>query len=343
MTYAEQFEQELRAWLGRSLYVWGGNGKLVTEFEDDAAFESWVRRREVKDSSHTKEENVQRVLTLYRTLRNKGVENIICGDCSGFVFYCLQQIGLDKGDMSAATMYGNCTAITKDALQAGDLVFHHNGTKITHVGVYLGETTEIESIGRDSGVVLKSLNRKTSSGALYWNRFGAWPGIREVAETKSEVEGVKNLTQTGYVLVDKINVYCNVRSGPSTSYTKIGKAYKGDDYPLFAKVSETGTSWEWWKINYDGTVGYIRTDLASLASSSSAAVSPGNGDTMHVTGGSVNIRVGPGTEYERITTLQEGDIYPFLGTATDSDGDPWIKFEYEDQEAYISGAYAEVI
>jgi len=337
MTNAQLFEVELRKWIGRSLYVWGGNGKLVSEFADDAAFETWVRSREVADDSHTKEKNVLRVLTLYKALKSKGVEDIICGDCSGTVYYCLKQIGLDKGDMSAATMYGECTAITKDALQPGDLIFHHNGTKITHVGVYLGGTTEIENIGRDSGVVLKSLNRKTSSGELYWNRFGVWPGMRDVAETKSENESVKSLTQIGFILVDKINEYCNVRNGPSVSYSKIGKAYKGDDYPLFAKVAETGTTYTWWKINYDGVVGYIRADLASKASEN---VNVSSGDTMRITGGRVNIRIGPGTEYECIAELHCGDMYPYLGETTENG---WIKFEYEDQVAYVFGELAEVI
>jgi len=340
MTNAERFEQELRSWIGRSLYVWGGNGKLATTFADDAAFEAWVRSREVKDSSHTKEQNVQRVLALYKTLKAKGIDDIICGDCSGFVYACLKTIGLDKGDMSAATMYGNCTAISKDTLQPDDLIFHHNGTKVTHVGVYLGGTIEIENIGRDSGVVLKSLNRKTSSGALYWNRFGVWPGMRDITEAESETESVKDLTQIGYILLNKINERCNVRSGPGTSYTVIGKAYKGDDYPLFAEVSETGTSWTWWKINYDGTVGYIRSDLASKASAGTESAAAGNGDTMRITGRSVNIRTGPGTEYERIDTLHRGDIYPYLGEIT---ANGWIKFEYEDQVAYVSGKYAEVI
>lgn len=338
MTYAEQLEQILREeWLGTSLYVWGGNGELVESFADYAAFEVWVRKKEVADSSHTKEQNVQRVLARYKKLKAAGVTRIRCGDCSGTLYSVFKQMGIDRGDMSAATMYGNCTPITKDALQPGDLIFHHNGTKITHVGVYFGGTTEAENIGRDSGVVLKSLNRKTSSGALYWNRFGVWPGMRDVAETESEVESVKNLTQTGFILVDKINEYCNVRSGPSTSYSKIGKAYKGDDYPLFAKVSETGTSWKWWKINYDGTVGYIRTDLASKASEDAFAIA---GDTMRITGGRVNIRTGPGIEYDWIAELHCGDMYPYLGETTENG---WIKFEYEDQIAYVSGKHAEVI
>lgn len=345
MTNAEQMEKILRdEWLNISLYVWGGNGQLVESFESFAAFEAWVRKMEVADSSHTKEENVQRVLNRCRALKSKGVAHIRIGDCSGTLYAVFNQMGIDKGDMSAASMYGRCTHIEKSQLQPGDLLFRFNGTKISHVGVYIGGTNVIENNSRDKGVIITKLDRKVS-GELYWNRFGVWPGMRDVATSTQpekpvvKKERVEDLKRIGFVVVDKINTSCNVRSGPGKSYAIVGEALKGDDYPLFAEVTEPGTNWKWFKINYDGVVGYIRTDLASSVSAVPTA-SKGSGDTMRVTADGVNIRTGPSTDYPVITTLDSGAIYPYLGETTE---DGWIKFEYEDVEAYISGQFAEVV
>lgn len=48
-------------------------------------------------------------------------------------------------------------------------MFRHNGTKIHHVGVYLGNQLVAEAMGRDNGVVVRDIN---ASGANYWNRYG---------------------------------------------------------------------------------------------------------------------------------------------------------------------------
>lgn len=344
MNNADRLEQILRdEWLNISLYGWGANGELVESFSGPAAFEAWVRKMETADSSHTKEENVQRVLKRCKALQEAGVAHIRIGDCSGTLYCCFKQIGIDRGDMSAASMYGICTHIDKSQLQPGDLLFRFNGSKISHVGVFIGGTNVIENNSRDKGVVITKLNRKLSSGELYWNRFGVWPGMRDISAAgypDNAEESVKFLKSIGFVLLNKINKSCNVRSGPGTSFDVVGTALKGDDYPLFAEVSESGTKWTWFKINYDGVVGYIRTDLASRVSADSSPVIAGRGDTMLVTGKTVNIRTGPGESFPFITTLKQNDAYPYLGETTE---DGWIKFEYEDITAYISGKYAEVV
>lgn len=346
MTNVEQVEKILRdEWLNISLYVWGGNGQLVESFENFAAFEAWVRKMEVADSSHTKEVNVQRILNRCRALQAAGVTHIRIGDCSGTFYSVFKQMGIGQGDMSAASMYSRCTHIDKSQLQPGDLLFRFNGSKISHVGIYLGGTTVIENNSRDKGVVITKLNRKLSSGELYWNRFGIWAGMRDTASSTqpenpvAPKERVEDLKRIGFIVVDKIKKSCNVRSGPSMSYAIVGEAAKGDDYPLFAELAEPGTKWKWFKINYDGVVGYIRTDLASSVSAVPTS-SAGTGDTMRVTADNVNIRTGPSTDYPVITTLDSGAIYPYLGETT---ADGWIKFEYEDVEAYISGQFAEVV
>lgn len=66
-----------------------------------------------------------------------------------------------------------------------------------------------------------------------------------------------NLPIVGKIIVDGINKWCNVRSGPGMEYTIIGRAKKNDTYSVYGVVED------WYQIDYNGSVGYIYGDLAS--------------------------------------------------------------------------------
>lgn len=80
---------------------------------------------------------------------------------------------LDEGllpyDMSSRGIYSMCAKIDRQNLIRGDLVFRHDGERIYHVGVYIGDGRVIESKGRDYGVIEAGIDRW---GTGYWNRFG---------------------------------------------------------------------------------------------------------------------------------------------------------------------------
>jgi hypothetical protein len=69
--------------------------------------------------------------------------------------------------------------------------------------------------------------------------------------------GTSKLTVVGKIIVDEINKWCNVRSGPGLEYTIIGRAKKNDNYYVYGAVKD------WYQIDYNGSVGYIYGDLAS--------------------------------------------------------------------------------
>lgn len=66
-----------------------------------------------------------------------------------------------------------------------------------------------------------------------------------------------NLKVVGKIIVDEINKWCNVRSGPGLEYTIIGRAKKNDTYSVYGVVED------WYQVDYNGSVGYIFGDLAS--------------------------------------------------------------------------------
>jgi uncharacterized protein YraI len=79
----------------------------------------------------------------------------------------------------------------------------------------------------------------------------------------------------------------NIRSGPGTSYSKVGTLNKGDT------VCVVSTSDGWSKLD---TGNYVCSDYLATGCT-----------TEYCTGSNVNIRSGPGTSYSKVGTLNKGD------------------------------------
>ncbi len=226
----KEFMELLHNQVGKGIYVWGSDGEDLTAMKNP---EAWVERKSTT-ATCAKQANA-----MYRDLRKKGVEPIRAFDCSGLVYWCLNKLGLQKSDVSSRGLYRLCREIKKTELREGDFVFHHNGTKIVHVGVYAGQGLYIECRGTQYGVVL---NKTHYAG--YWNRFGRWKDFESDA---TEV----------YVKAGSVNV----REGDNKKTKLIGIAHKGDKFPLLG-IAPSG----WYNIDYKGQNGYIsnRADLTEV-------------------------------------------------------------------------------
>ena len=87
-------------------------------------------------------------------------------DCSGLIMYVFAQVGVSLPH-HAASQYGMGTAVSRDQLQAGDLVFF-NG--LGHAGIYIGGDQFIHSPHTGDVVKISSLSdswyaRRTSAPA----------------------------------------------------------------------------------------------------------------------------------------------------------------------------------
>ena len=92
-------------------------------------------------------------------------------DCSGLVYYCLRQVGVNIGRLSSAgySMYEAWERIDGIGnLQRGDLMFFYNDahTAISHVAVYLGNNQLIHASSTAGSVVISNL------GSWYYSHFG---------------------------------------------------------------------------------------------------------------------------------------------------------------------------
>ena len=89
-------------------------------------------------------------------------------DCSGLMYYCLTQYGYSMNRVANDQM-SQGTAVSRDQLIVGDLVFFGSGGEITHVGIYIGGGRFIHAANPRKGVIISSLSES------YYNAryFGA--------------------------------------------------------------------------------------------------------------------------------------------------------------------------
>lgn len=221
MADVNEFLNLLYSQVNRGIYVWGGNGENLSEMDKPI---EWIERHE----SNAKDE--RRAIALYEQRVRDGVVDIRAFDCSGLVYWALHELGLQKSDVSSRGLYSLCEHINKAELRPGDLVFHHDGKQIVHVGVCVGEE-QIECRGRDVGVVR---NRRRPD---YWNRFGRWKAF------DTEPSNAYVLVKGGSVRVrDKDGIYGRC----------LGIVHRGEEYPYLG-TAPSG----WYMIEYRGQPAYI--------------------------------------------------------------------------------------
>lgn len=80
-------------------------------------------------------------------------------DCSGFTMYVFDKIGINLPHQSGS-QYKMGTAISRDDLRAGDLLFFNtNGKGVSHVGIYVGDG-KFAHASSSRGVTISSLSDK---------------------------------------------------------------------------------------------------------------------------------------------------------------------------------------
>lgn len=95
-------------------------------------------------------------------------------DCSGFVNYVFDDLGIDLPRTSAG-MHSSGDKVSKEDLISGDLVFFNtSGKGVSHVGIYIGDGKFIHS-SSSKGVKIDKL-----SDPYYWGK--RYVGAKRVAE-----------------------------------------------------------------------------------------------------------------------------------------------------------------
>lgn len=214
------------------------------------------------------------------------------------------------------------------------------------------------SISAKKKVSVSRLNMRSGASTSY--RVITVLNKGEVVEVISESNGwskVKYDGRLGYVSSEYIEnieeestnkttkqvntATLNVRSGPSTSYSVIGKVHNGN------KVQVISESNGWSKIEYNGKNAYVSSmylKAVNVSSDSNKPVEPSTPETPSkpevsketkiVNTEVLNVRSGPSTSYSKIGKVYKGNK---VGVISESNG--WSKIEFNGKEAYVSSDY----
>ena len=73
-------------------------------------------------------------------------------DCSGFTSYVLEHAGGVDMNRSSRSQATQGTPVSAEQMQPGDLVFYANGSRINHVGLYIGDGQIVHASTEKTGI-----------------------------------------------------------------------------------------------------------------------------------------------------------------------------------------------
>lgn len=117
-----------------------------------------------------------------------------------------------------------------------------------------------------------------------------------------------------------------LREETSTSSAILATASSGD----YAVVIEDAGD-NWYKVDYKSTVGYMYADYLDLSTTLEADLGYG---LVQTEGSTLNVRSGPGTEYDRVAILADNTVVELLGMENG-----WFKLSYQGTVGYASSDY----
>ena len=138
--------------------------------------------------------------------------------------------------------------------------------------------------------------------------------------------------------VNNITSNLRVRQAPSTSALTIGYLLSGQE------VEITGESGDWYKINFNGKVGYSHKDyITKISNGSSGSSNNNSGSTVTEKDGTVNateglrVREGAGTNTKILGVLNHGSAVKIVDT-----NGSWYKIKYGSGYGYVHKDYIKV-
>lgn len=158
--------------------------------------------------------------------------------------------------------------------------------------------------------------------------YGYEKYIKIVQESTSSSVDIEVMSTQGKVI--KTSDFLNVRELPNTNSKTLGTVKLGSTVSITGKDKKTG----WYRINFNGNVGYVSNYYIEILNSSSSNNSTTTTTTYKKTTENLNMRTGAGTNYSIIVQIPKGTSVKVLST---SNG--WDKIEYNEKTGYCSNSY----
>ena len=126
----------------------------------------------------------------------------------------------------------------------------------------------------------------------------------------------------------------NVRIEPSATATVIGTVRKDKIYEYSKTKSAEGITWYYIKVS-DVRWGWVMGTFVSEVEEKSVPQEESKTGTLTVTASVVNVRMGAGTNYEKVATVREGEKYPYVDVK-----DGWYRIKVaSDKLGWIHGSF----
>ena len=145
----------------------------------------------------------------------------------------------------------------------------------------------------------------------------------------------------------------NFRKGPGTGYESMALLKAGVKVEVLDPLPEDYTSKSWFKIRYNGKVGYVQAPYVYIA-----GLTPDKDDKptatpdwdLDVVGigmitgtNGVNLREGPSVHYDSLLKLTTGTTVQLLKIPSGTDSDSWFLIRVNGKEGYIQAPYVVVL
>ena len=202
------------------------------------------------------------------------------------------------------------------------------GKTTEQLNVRKGSSTKYAKIGSLSKGAKVEIVSKLSNG-WYKIKYNGTYGYVSGAYVKLDSEQPKpgedeKIIATGKTTVSSLNV----RSGPSSNYSKLGTLTKETKVEVVERYSNG-----WYKIKYKGSYGYVSGAYVSLDGSKGEVIATGK------TTAGLNVRSGAGTGYKKIGHLNKGTKVEIVTKLSNG----WYKIKFNSSYGYVSGDYVKLI
>ena len=202
------------------------------------------------------------------------------------------------------------------------------GKTTEQLNVRKGSSTKYAKIGSLSKGAKVEIVSKLSNGwykIKYKGTYGYVSGAYVKLDSEQPKPGEdEKIIATGKTTVSSLNV----RSGPSSNYSKLGILTKGSKVEVVERYSNG-----WYKIKYKGSYGYVSGAYVSLDGSKGEVIATGK------TTAGLNVRSGAGTGYKKIGHLNKGTKVEIVTKLSNG----WYKIKFNSSYGYVSGDYVKLI
>lgn len=206
-----------------------------------------------------------------------------------------------------------------------------------------GPGTSYKKLGTVAkGKTIKVLKQTTNSKGEKWYKYqyssskqGYVLAKYVTLKSSSSSYTLKEFTRKAIIK----NGPLTVRSGPGTSYSKLGTIAKGKAF--FIKKKATLTSGKvWYQFSYNGKKGYVLSDYVSLTKIVSETTMNQNAS---ITNGPLNVRSSASTSDKKLGTVEKGKTIKVLSKAKNTSGETWYEFQYTTSKVgYVLSNYVKL-